>query len=420
MNYPKTEKGLRNKIKSYRKAMTDEKREWGCFNDGGGLRYTLFYLYFLLDDKTLSKRYITFFTKNFDDDCGDPISDLCWALMLFRRGELKEAQSKLGEVMLSNLYILPLILDRTVEEYDIWHSSNMSSTEWLNYIPKQVRAAITAEDKKWLEMCFESKLFSSMREQYIDIYTQLNSKNSRAKHIFLLDQARNIEYTLGVSSSTLDVEPEIRIYVTKESDDEWAEESIEKPSQTTDPNHSQQEIPSHLDPRFEQLLEMMGFSLDDDGIEAFIRDEFHTGQKSFEKMIVRCFDDRIQRLYSAYEDEFNQCVQKVWDKVESDYNRFSDYNAGLMRHEALKGIAAQLLWIREIDYSGLSTVDAPQDKLKEIGHITSLLANCVSTFNGNELVTKEQVDLNLPFLKSLVDELKTKMNKLITKLRKNK
>jgi len=109
MKFPKTEKGLRSHIKKYRDQLSWEKREWGCVNDGSGIRYVLFLYYFLLGDLTLAKRYLTWFSKEFDDDCGEPFMHLAWSLILHRRNENKAAHKKLAETMIENLYLLPLL-----------------------------------------------------------------------------------------------------------------------------------------------------------------------------------------------------------------------------------------------------------------------------------------------------------------------
>lgn len=192
MEYPKTKRGLQNRIDSYRKAMNDEKREWGYYNDGHGLRYILFSLYFLLDEKTLSKRYITWFDKNFDDDCGEPVADLCRALILFRRNEKKAARIALGKTMLSNLYIIPFVLGREVREYDMWHSSNTEGTGWLEWTPDEVVNAITDHDKKWLQEQYDSQPFTKAREEYIAIYKELETVEGSSERGQLLTRANEL------------------------------------------------------------------------------------------------------------------------------------------------------------------------------------------------------------------------------------
>ena len=44
---PKTEKGIRNRIQKYRNNLAKEKRIFGAYRDGGGIRYVIFYFLYL-------------------------------------------------------------------------------------------------------------------------------------------------------------------------------------------------------------------------------------------------------------------------------------------------------------------------------------------------------------------------------------
>lgn len=120
---PDTEKKLRSKISSYKSALNKEKRTFGHINDSGGKRYLLFPLYFVLGDMKRAAEHFDWYTTEFEDDVGEPVQKLCWALSLHRLGREVEARYRLADLMLCNLYIIPHILGRPVEPLDIWHGS---------------------------------------------------------------------------------------------------------------------------------------------------------------------------------------------------------------------------------------------------------------------------------------------------------
>jgi hypothetical protein len=124
MNLPKTHRGISNMITKIRSQLSALKRAYGFIDDGVGARYYLFYLYFLLEDNRRSSEYFRWYNNQFSDDLGEPIALLCWAIMLNRMG--KNGSKKLAETMLSNIYIIPHILNESHNFNISKHSSNWS------------------------------------------------------------------------------------------------------------------------------------------------------------------------------------------------------------------------------------------------------------------------------------------------------
>jgi len=74
-------------------------------------------------------------------------------------GKLDQAEYRLADFMLSNLYVIPKILGLDIKEYDIWHSSSNMSIDYFDYFPNEVLEALTKEDKNWIEELYQlSKL----------------------------------------------------------------------------------------------------------------------------------------------------------------------------------------------------------------------------------------------------------------------
>jgi len=171
--FPDTEKKIKNRITKYKRELQKEKDLTGYINDGFGKRYLLFCFYFVLGDFDNADEYFEWYKREFSDDIGDPIQQLCWALSLNRMGKDKEAKYRLAELMLSNLYIIPHLLGYEIEEYDIWHGSNLEYPEYVEYIFDEVIENINESDLQWIKELYHSPELTHIREQYIEIHRKL-------------------------------------------------------------------------------------------------------------------------------------------------------------------------------------------------------------------------------------------------------
>ncbi len=148
---PDTEKKLKGRISNYKSVLNKEKKEYDCINDRNGKRYSLFSLYFILNDLKKSETYFGWYKQEFDDDVGEPIQKLCWALSLYRMNKINDANYMLADLMLLNLYIIPRLLGQNIKEYDIWHYSSYADYDYFDYIIDEVLNAISEDDKNWVK-----------------------------------------------------------------------------------------------------------------------------------------------------------------------------------------------------------------------------------------------------------------------------
>lgn len=190
--FPKTAKGLNSRISAYWTALKKEKRKYKFIDDGGGSRYVIFYFLFVLNDLEQSKKYFRWYEKEFDDDMGEPIQKLCWAISLHRMGKQKAARIKLADLMLSNLYVIPKILEREVKEHDMWHSSNFAVIEYFDYMPTEVLANIAESELEWMKAQFDSPEFKSVRERHIEIFHQLDTERDIEERRKLSSEDRSL------------------------------------------------------------------------------------------------------------------------------------------------------------------------------------------------------------------------------------
>jgi hypothetical protein len=196
-SFPCTEKQLKSRISSYNSAMRREKKDYNFISDGGGKRYLLFSLYFVLNDLDKSKKYFDWYEKEFSDDIGEPIQKLCWALSLYRMKMVKEAKQKLADLMFSNLYLIPMILGEEVSEYDIWHNISYKDIDYAKYISEEVIKNITESEFNWLRFLYHSFEFTRVRKAYVDIYKELKITHDASKRKLLFRKADSLLDEVG-------------------------------------------------------------------------------------------------------------------------------------------------------------------------------------------------------------------------------
>jgi len=196
MDFPDTEQKVRQRISRYRSSLNKEKRDHGLIGDGAGKRYLLFSLYFLLGDLKKAEEYFHWYESEFPDDVGEPFQLLCWALLLFRMGKETKAKQKLAQAMLSNLYLIPSILGKHIDKYDMWHASNDQDIEYAQYLPLQVRDEIRPCEVEWLTELYNSFEFKRVRQRYISIYRELLHQKNIENRRKLIEEADRLLGTI--------------------------------------------------------------------------------------------------------------------------------------------------------------------------------------------------------------------------------
>ena len=191
-DFPQNEKALEKRISSYRNALLKEQKQFGYVNDGAGKRYLLFSLYLVLNNLEQVQYYLSWYENEFSDDVGEPIQMLCWALILKRLGKNAEARRKLAETMLSNLYIIPKVLGKEIAAYDMWHSSSDADINYIDYMPREVIAALTEAEIQWISQEYDSLDFRHFRKRYIEIYDQLQGLKNMDERKKLLAESHTL------------------------------------------------------------------------------------------------------------------------------------------------------------------------------------------------------------------------------------
>ncbi len=162
---PKQIERIQKKIKKIKAEMAADKKRWGGFHDDSrGLRYLQPELYIKIEDYTGGLRYMNWFDKNFPGDMGFPIFLFEWALILFKKDRIDEAEAKVIEVFNLNPYVLDTFLGNPIEKFPINHWSSITTPEYakecLNYSHTHPNLIDFAQ---WLQVFMETAKFQEAK-----------------------------------------------------------------------------------------------------------------------------------------------------------------------------------------------------------------------------------------------------------------
>jgi hypothetical protein len=183
----------RLKIKKLKNALAADKRRCGgYYDDSRGLRYLPPQYYIKLGDFSGGLRYLKWFDKNFPDDTGFPDFLFEWVIILFKTGNLKQAEQKAFGVFYSNTYIFDKFFNRPIVAIDKYENSNIdvpSYVESFNYSCSQTDLEDFTE---WLDNLIKSDRFVKVSQKLVDIFKKLKTEKDRELRIYLLQQARQL------------------------------------------------------------------------------------------------------------------------------------------------------------------------------------------------------------------------------------
>lgn len=187
--FPKDPKKIRARITRYQRELRKEQETHGYIHDGYGKRYLLGPFYLLVDDLEGALKAFEWFEDTFPDDVGELVHYLCWALALYRAGDLDKAAHKLLQTMLSNLYLIPHLLGLEQDELNIRHFSNYETEEFLEWVPPEIWALWDAPALQWAQETYDRPEFSRIRARYVEIQEQLESEPRGPRRTALVDEA---------------------------------------------------------------------------------------------------------------------------------------------------------------------------------------------------------------------------------------
>jgi hypothetical protein len=115
-----------------KRTCSGQKRWGGFYDDNRGLRYLPSAQFIKLRDYKGGLRYLRWFNRTFPDDNGYPIFLFEWTLILFKTGNLKEAEKKAFETFFANNFLFDKFLGKELLCFEIFPQSK--STQAFNMV----------------------------------------------------------------------------------------------------------------------------------------------------------------------------------------------------------------------------------------------------------------------------------------------
>lgn len=183
----KQKERVRNKIAMIRKELAADKKRWGGFHDDSrGLRYMLPELFVKLRDYKGGLRYLRWFDRTFPDDIGFPLFLFEWTLILFKTGNLKEAEVKAYQTFHANSYFLHKFLGIDVKALFEIVSSYRNSPELPDNMIYSKDDPEFAEFSVWLVSLLKSDKFNKFAKELTDIDKKLETEPAGVKRSALV------------------------------------------------------------------------------------------------------------------------------------------------------------------------------------------------------------------------------------------
>lgn len=171
---PKLEERIRNKIARIRKELAADKKRWdGFYDDSRGLRYLPPEQFIKLRDYKGGLRYLRWFNRTFPDDSGYPIFLFEWTLILFKTGNLKEAEKKALQTFFANNYLFDKFLGKELIIIEKGASSNWETAELAENLKYSQSDPEFADFGEWLESFQTSEKFYKFANELIEIEKKL-------------------------------------------------------------------------------------------------------------------------------------------------------------------------------------------------------------------------------------------------------
>ena len=166
------------KIKQLRSTLAYEKRRFGFYDDGRGLRYVVIRECLKINDYKAGLNFLKWFNKNFPDDIGYPVFLFECTIVLFMNGKIKEAEEMALRVFYGNTYLIEKFLNgHAKDDMGKIELSNWESVEILEDFKYSANDKNLVDFSVWLKTLFGSEEFKKKTETYLSILKRLMTEN---------------------------------------------------------------------------------------------------------------------------------------------------------------------------------------------------------------------------------------------------
>nr|WP_319570414.1 hypothetical protein [uncultured Draconibacterium sp.] len=182
---PKQIEKVHNKIKKIRKEISEEKRLYGGYHDGRGLRYIPFELYLKIQDFGGGLTYLRWFIKTFPDDIAMPEIMIISSLIYFKTGKTKDAEKKGLQAYFSDSYVFDVFMDRPIKKDN---NSNFDLNAIKDYFTDLKSQNDLSDFQNWLTDFEKTETFENYKLKYQELQAKLDKETDDEMIDDLLDE----------------------------------------------------------------------------------------------------------------------------------------------------------------------------------------------------------------------------------------
>lgn len=146
------------------------------------------------------------------------------------------------------------------------------------------------------------------------------------------------------------------------------------------------------DSGFNHLCKAMNFSINDEDLAGYMRDELFSGGNNLDNVKKRCFDNRVKRFFPELQQMFDEEILAIWKSVTADYNIFRDNPQGKIRKKALELIDVHMAWLRKLDANNITPDRELKKKLIELMQIVGPVSGLVEFLNAEQKLSQKEVN----------------------------
>jgi hypothetical protein len=190
---PKETDKYKKYIADVKRSLSAEKRKYGGYHDGRGMRYYPPKAYLKLQDFKGGLSYLKWFQKNFPDDSGFPDFLMEWTIILFMTGKLKDAEKKAFQTFCSNTYLFDKYFDRPIIRIDKYEFSNIDIAEYTKTFEYSSKQSELVDFSNWLTKYLLSENFIKLSSKFIDISKRIKKETDNESRGYLLRQLWQLE-----------------------------------------------------------------------------------------------------------------------------------------------------------------------------------------------------------------------------------
>ncbi|MEI8248270.1 MAG: hypothetical protein WCI51_20715 [Lentisphaerota bacterium] len=146
------------------------------------------------------------------------------------------------------------------------------------------------------------------------------------------------------------------------------------------------------DSAFNQLCKAMNFSINDEELAGYMRDELFSGGKNLDNVKKRCFDNRVKQFYPDLQQMFDEEILEIWKSVTAEYNIFRDNPQGKIRKKALELLDVHMAWMRKLDANNIAPDRVLEKNLIELMQIVGPVSGVVEFLNEEQKLSQKEVN----------------------------